>query len=229
MAHRYWEKPYMSCLSIRQMNNWTRGKWYLLALGLAFAAQSLFTNQPFRPPVPAAWSPESRLNVGIGLLLAAVACSAWATFQPTPSRSDAENAATLRPSVLDALRAARPTNYVAPALIASCYFVSLVLYLVVGESSWVRILWLAGVIILLISQRPVTAIRSDRERIKWWEWWLVTAVTAIGFSLRYWRLTEIPSHIDNDVALMGTYSLDFIRNSYANWIGVVENGHMTAC
>jgi 4-amino-4-deoxy-L-arabinose transferase-like glycosyltransferase len=193
-------------------------------VGLALAAQCVFTGQPFKLPVSNTWSPTLRDNVGIGLLLAAIACFAGATLESGSTESERDRSAGIR-SIASVLRAARITDWIGPVLAASCYLASLGLYLAVGENLGVQLLWLAGIVILLISQHPILAIRSDPMQIKWWEWWMVTAVTAVGFGLRYWHLTEIPSHVDNDVALMGWYSLRLIQTGQTNWFGMLASDH----
>ena len=196
----------------------------VVALGLALAARFVFTGQPFQPLSLEAQNPGLRQNVGIGLLLAAIACSAGVALLSAVNKQDDESDAGARLR-LDARRAVRQINWRGPIVAADCYVASLVLYFVTGESLAVRLLWLIGIVVLLISQRPLLAIRSDSDRVAWWEWWLVTAVTLVGFGLRYWRLTEIPSHVDNDVAVMGTYSLDMLRTGQANWFGMAGSQH----
>ena len=196
----------------------------ILALGLALAARSVFRGQSFLFLSVKTWELGLRQNVGIGLLLAATACSAGVALLSASNQQKSEWDARTS-LLLDARRAVRQINWRGPIVAADCYVASLVLYLVMGESLAVRLLWLAGIAILLISQHPLSAIRSDSEHIAWWEWWLITAVTLVGFGLRYWRLTEIPSDVDNDVAVMGTYSLDMLRAGQANWFGMALSQH----
>jgi len=206
-------------MSIQRTDHRTQNWAILLALGMALLAQSAFTAEPFKLSGWDAWTREQRQSVGVGLMLAAIGCSAWAASRfwkderpderPQPSSRPAEHA----------------TQRIVLAVALGCYAVSLGLYVAIGEGLIVQVLWLAGLAALLLSQQPVSAIKADLQRIEWWEWWLVTAITAVGFLLRYWRLTEIPSHVDNDVAVMGTYSLEMIQSGQTKWFGFASSDH----
>jgi 4-amino-4-deoxy-L-arabinose transferase-like glycosyltransferase len=206
-------------------SNWRlRVVGIVLALGLALAARSVFTGQSFLFLHAEAWEPGQRQGVGMGLLLAALVCSVGVALLSVANAQESESDAGMY-LPLDARRAIQQINWLGPALAACCYVASLGLYFAGGESLAVQLLWLAGLAILLISQHPLSAIRSDPQRVAWWEWWLITAITLIGFGLRYWRLTEIPSHVDNDVAVMGSYSLDMIRAGATKWFGMASSDH----
>ncbi len=206
-------------MSIQRTSLRTQNWAILLALGLALIAQSAFTAEPFKLPGWDAWTLAQRPSVGAGLLLAAIGCSVWAASR---FRKDERPDERTQPS---SQPVERTTHRVALAIALGCYTVSLGLYVAIGENLSVQVLWLAGMAALLLSQQPVSAVKANPQKVEWWEWWLVTAITAVGFFLRYWRLTEIPSHVDNDVAVMGTYSLDMIQSGQTNWFGFASSDH----
>jgi hypothetical protein len=107
-----------------------------------------------------------------------------------------------------------------------CYVLSIFLYLITGENGLVQLLWMAGVGLLVIPLWLQSRGKSTGDKIPTWEWISVGIISLIGFWLRYWKLTEIPSHVDNDVALMGTYALKLINSGQYNWIGFSNSGHL---
>jgi hypothetical protein len=54
------------------------------------------------------------------------------------------------------------------------------------------------------------------------------ALTALAFVFRAWELRDIPSHVDNDVALMGVFSSRLIREGSYRWIGPSGSMHLLA-
>ena len=197
-------------------------RWMILAaLALAFAAQYVFTGEVFtRFRDSNTWQWEPGYTLAATLLLAAMVCGGWALSQSAQQDSPVETSITAsdigpHPSDWDWLIGA-----------GGCYGLSLLLYLSTGENIWVDGLWCASIGLTLIPLwRRARAMRDAKEMV-WWEWALVAALTVIGFGLRYWQLTEIPSRVDNDVALMGTHALELIRNGNYNWIGFSDSAHL---
>jgi hypothetical protein len=84
----------------------------------------------------------------------------------------------------------------------------------------------AGIGFLLIPLWLQLKDGPQAERIAAWEWMVVGIISLIGFGLRYWNLTEIPSHVDNDIAVMGTYGVGLIHAENYNWIGDSDTQHL---
>jgi len=109
-----------------------------------------------------------------------------------------------------------------------CYLISCFLYLLSGENILVEGLWLTGIGILVIPLWRHGRAVSPREPIDLLEWGLVILITLTGFGLRYWNLLAIPSHVDNDIALIGTSSLKLIQSGNYHWIGPSDSGGLLA-
>ncbi len=110
----------------------------------------------------------------------------------------------------------------APAAIA--YLLSIAVYLVMGETSVVRWIWLLSIALLLVPlwrQCTLTALRS----IAPWEYLLVVIITFVAFLLRYTDLDTLPLHVDNDISIMGLRSRQLIENNDWRWVGMAWTIH----
>jgi hypothetical protein len=205
-------------VSLRTWHERSRGVALLLAVGLAFAAQYLYTGEVFtrfRNSNSWDWLPD--YSLATGLLAAALACAMWAFFphkKALDNHSDQILPAAPRPKTLWLWMA------------GGCYLLALGVYLVTGENPVVQALWLAGVGCLILPLWRLARNEPTDSPIAAWEWGLVAVITAIGFGLRYWNITEIPAHVDNDVSLMGTFGLRLINAGQYNWIGFSDSGHL---
>ncbi len=206
--------------------NPSRAQGALLALALAFTAQYLFTGEVFTRTIESdtwVWTPS--FTWGVILLLAALACFAWATFGQQLNGVAGEAAAVPsgeRGEVQLGLIGKRDMRFFVAAGIA--YLASLVIYVLWGESWRVQLFWVLGIGLLIV---PLwRRLTSAPHRAVRWEWALVVGITAIGFLLRYWRLTEIPDQIDNDLGLMGNYARLLIQHANYNWVGYSASQHL---
>jgi len=197
--------------------NWLRFIGVLLALGLALAAQCLFTQQPWTLPTPASWNDGMRFNAAIELLLAAMvvfAVTMWGTARP-PEQTVPESLEESRPK--KGLRA------LGPYLAAGCYLLAMFAYFAFGENDLTRWLWLGGIAILVLAQMPPRRALVEwvkQNRADWWEWALVAVIILAGFGLRFWRLTEIPSDLEGDISSIGLQSLEVIEKPNLRWFTV---------
>ncbi len=201
----------------------------LAAVVFAFTAQYLFTGEWFthniHTPVwvwnsdPEAWVWAPRHSLAVGLLLLALGCAAWAARREAPRQPD-DSTAGQNGEALD-----KPRWYWLAGA-GGCYALSLLIYLAFGENLLMQLAWAAGIGLLVIPLWRRAGSQTESPPIAMWEWALIALLTGIGFFLRYWRLTEIPSHVDNDVALMGTFGLDLIQNGNYNWVGFSASEHL---
>jgi hypothetical protein len=191
----------------------------LLTLILAFSAQFLFTGEVFTHFQDSnTWNWTSNFFFATILLIAAAGCAIW-TFLPRTEGDDKKVSATLQN--IDR----RSRVWLIAAVCA--YLLAQVIYLVRSENALVDVLWLAGIAFLIIPVWIKNKSVLDQQNIPAWEWGLVAAITVIGSLLRYWHLTEIPSHVSNDVALMGDVTSKLINSGNFNWIGSSsETGHL---
>ncbi|MBI5952815.1 MAG: glycosyltransferase family 39 protein [Chloroflexi bacterium] len=191
----------------------------IIAVISALAAQYLFTGEIFTHQKNSnTWVWETKYTFAVLLLVLAAACSAWATFRREKAKLEDETT----PLLDDGIRRRRIWLVAA----GGCYLSSILIYLTTGENSWVRMLWMAGIALLLIPFWMQTWGKPDGRRIPTWEWLLLSLIVLIGFGFRYWKLTEVPSHVDNDVALMGTFGVDLIEAENYNWIGYSNSEHL---
>jgi len=192
----------------------------LLAICTGLAAQYFFTGEVFTHQRNSnTWEWTTNFSVGLILLLMATGFAIWASFSrdKTVVIDDGIRFLTDEP------RGRRVWMIIAGV----CYLLSILIYLFSGENNLVRWLWMAGVGFLIIPLWLQSKGSSTAEdKVSTWEWILVGVISLIGFGLRYWKLTEIPSHVDNDVALMGTYALDLIYAGNYDWIGYSLSEHL---
>jgi 4-amino-4-deoxy-L-arabinose transferase-like glycosyltransferase len=193
----------------------------LVALGCALVAQYLFTGEVltrFRDSQTWAWRPEFTVATAllVGAVLAASRVGRWpvAGAGGTAPRLGWPELATLAPSIL-------------------LYALGLGVYLRSGETALVDAVWGAAIVGFLV---PLAA-RSWRGRPRtgrpvgraiWLQWGAIGLLTALAFGLRYWNLEEIPSHVDEDVALMGVHAFDLLERGDHRWIGASTSSHLLA-
>jgi 4-amino-4-deoxy-L-arabinose transferase-like glycosyltransferase len=189
-----------------------------IALVLAFAAQYLFTGEVFtRYRDSNTWEWQPQYTIGSLLLLAALGCAAWA-LAPYSLPQAAE-----KTSVTNNLN-----RYYKIAIGGGlvCYVLTLAFYILNGEDTLVRWLWVAGMGALVVPLWLESRTHIDSVRLLWWEVGLAGAITVLGFFLRYWQLTEIPSAIHHDIPLMGEHALRLIESNNFNWVGFSTSAHL---
>ena len=193
----------------------------LAALCLGLTAQYLFTGEIFTHQNNSnTWEWTTNFSIASAMLLLAIGFATWAAFPRY--KLEAEAVETVNFS------AGKPYGKRVWLIVSGAsYLLSILVYLLKGENNLVRWLWVAGIGFLVIPLWLQSKGNSAAEnKISTWEWILVGIISLMGFGLRYWKLTEIPSHVDNDVALMGTYALDLIKNGNHNWIGYSASQHL---
>jgi hypothetical protein len=164
----------------------------LAALVLGWAAQYFFTGEIFTRQMDSStsqWLPK--YNLALMLLFYSAGLAAWATFP----RDKAQNEQTSPMHIFTDGVWSRRVWLIASGV---SYLFSILLYLIAGENGWVQLLWVAGIGFLVIPLWLQLKGGPQKERIAAWEWMVVGLVALIGFGFRYWNLTEIPSHVDND-------------------------------
>lgn len=193
----------------------------VFALCLGFVAQYFFTGEIFtRLRDSNTWVWEPRYTLATILLIASMICAGWALTRPIDT-SELEPASVAEPQPLTFIRT---LYFLIPA--AGCYVLALGIYLIIGENLAVRLFWSASIALAIVPLWFQRTAEPDTNRIRLWEWGLVGVITLIGFGLRYWRLTEFPSHVDNDVARMGLYGLELIEEQNYNWLGFSNSEHL---
>ena len=155
---------------------------------------------------------ESSFRLGVLCLGAAILLAMFAAARPGVSA--AAGASRLRP-VRRAISAAG----------VACGVLAAVLYAVSGESLAVEILWAAGTLLFLFSfSRSRGTIEGSAEGdARWWEVALLFALAALGFALRYVRLTDWPAELDADFGSVGLQVVALINSPH--WIGVGDGNH----
>lgn len=203
----------------------------LSALALAAAGQYLL-NQPDH------WSPLlARLplalygqpTLAIGLLLAGALIFALAAPGLAPATTGRAAAAA---DFVD-----HPTRWARPLFIASLlsYAFSVGLFLLAGESGWVRAGWLAGIGLLIASQTPWGAARTlpSRWRRDWRSYGLPMLLLLAAAGLRLYRLGELPQDLHGDMASHGLQALALLAGQVEGivalgWADIPMTGFLPA-
>jgi hypothetical protein len=193
----------------------------LVALCLGITAQYLFTGEIFTHQLDSntwVWTPS--YSLALVMLLLAIGFATLAAYSRENIEAETSDAIYLNKDEPN-------RNRIWLISSGACYMLSILLYLFVRENNLVRWLWTAGIGLLIIplwlKSKCGTTIG---DKIPSWEWILAGIISLIGFELRYWKLTEIPSHVDNDVALMGTFGLKLIDAGQHDWIGFSLSEHL---
>ncbi len=189
---------------------------------MCFAAQYLFTGEILtRLKDTIAWEWLPRETTGVLLLLLAVVLAAW-SGRPDPDEA--------QPSVYVPHRIGR-FAVGACGLAVALNVAAIGLFVLSGESSAVRILWVLSVcsLILPLLLHGFNRVRLSSANAEGWARWegpALLALTLIGFLLRFYRVTEVPEHADNDVALMGVHTLRILESGDPRWLGLAESDHL---
>ena len=246
----------------------------LLALAAALVARLLLEGHHSMTPLLARWPMLSSLSLGCGLLLGAMflfgliapglATASVPSRQPrpraTPSRESQPDARIVRPAWMkrepQAQRRAAswqwlPTLLLLAALVG--YAASLVLWYRQGETLVVRLCWLAGIVLLLLSQfrwsdgrmvnwsvsrlvnwsRPTDqeTKRPSDQKTKIIELALVALILTATFALRFYRLEVLPFDMHGDMASHAFQARELLYGTErviwkAGWAGIPMLGFL---
>ncbi|MEI2690610.1 MAG: glycosyltransferase family 39 protein [Anaerolineae bacterium] len=177
------------------------------ALALAYAGQYLLNQpdhwSPLLALLPVAHFGQPTLAIGLllaGALLFAVAAPALEIGRTTRGAAGAA-------SPFDD----HPTRWSRPLFLAALlsYALSAGLYLLEGESAWVRGLWLAGIVLLVASQTPWDAARAlpAHWRREGRSYLLPGLLLLTAAFLRFYRLGDLPQDLHGDMASHGLQAL----------------------
>ncbi len=115
-----------------------------------------------------------------------------------------------------------PWLYTAAGL--ACYIISLALYWQQGETPAVRMWWGASLLGLLAALvRPHAQVRG--ASFPFWEFILLSAITLVGFGVRFSELTAVPFNIDVDLGIMGFLSRLLVDNHDWRLVGMAPTMH----
>lgn len=168
-------------------------------------------------------SPNSRLSIGLLLILAAaVLFGWWARPYEALGGSQAnlpETGKELGPWY--GLVIGKRSLLLAAV---SVYAVTSILFVVAGEGTVVRLLWLAGMLLFLAAFVDFNRVRrwhiGSLSREDGMDILLLGIITAAGFAMRFWRLTEIPSFVHGDIASQGLQALEILHSDHPTWFSV---------
>ncbi len=175
----------------------------LVALALAVCSQQILAHST-------ANTAQARQQIlGIAVMIVAMALFGWAAPRP-PDRGSAGAGERTR------WLGNRPWAYLAAL---GAYALSLLLTLATGENAVVRLLWGAGLVLFVIAHfdewRWPQFSRQDG-----WDLLVLAGIIAVGFILRYWRLDQIPSYIDGDVASEGLQAIKLLSDPNPAWFSI---------
>jgi len=191
----------------------------LLAVGAlvtAFVAQFLFTGEAFtRMRDSNTWVWTTRHTIATLLVILAVALTAVVTRLYDAGAGPAFAASRL---------GGRAVGWSA-SLGAGFTAFGIALFLRQGETAVVHLLWI-GALVSFVTPLLLSRDSVEPERWRPWESLSVLGLTALGLFLRVYRLTELPEHIDSDVALMGVQTRRMMERLDGRWFGQAPSEHL---
>lgn len=187
----------------------------LAATALAVAANRLLSGEWFTrflaaPAVGWSW----RETIGCLCLVLAVVAAVRA-FRPSASDKPGQHRAPPAPPDAPLRRLWWP---------AALYLAANVAFVLVDEGLVVHLLWI-GAVIALVAPHLRRLDTSDFWPIPFWEYCLIALIGLGAFTIRYVDLTELPLHVDNDVAIMGLFSKRLLADANHTWIGMAPTNH----
>lgn len=194
--------------------------FYLLAFGLALASNYLFTGEwltRFDDVSSYVWG--WRQSLGSGLLVASVVVAAWCFGRRDDFEAGAVASAEAGSEGMVGLKCWQDWLGLAPSLV--CHGVATWLYVTKGESSLVRWLWLASVVVLLAPYVRKSRM-TDFGKFQFWEYGVLALIAAAAFTMRYVDLVKIPYHVSNDTAIMGLFSRQMLEAGDGRWVGMAQ-------
>jgi hypothetical protein len=185
----------------------------IVAVGLAYFAQTFldqFTAFGLHLKVQALYIDSEAQRQWVAVLIFVIAALLW-TFTTTAGAKDPS------PGQVSQVDCSLQPAVGSPIQIVGTFFTvaSIFLYVVMGETSLARWLWLAGLISFLASlwvrnRSGETPLREESPAFRWFHVLMLTALLALAFFLRVYRLYEIPLDLSTDMASVGLGARDYL-------------------
>jgi 4-amino-4-deoxy-L-arabinose transferase-like glycosyltransferase len=115
-------------------------------------------------------------------------------------------------------------------LVASIIFslIAIFLFISLGESTFIQILWIISLIVFILSQVPwqntnrvLHPLAEESPRFKWHNWLIFGLVLGVAFWLRFYQLATLPEDFHGDMGSIGLQTRDFLVGNYhsifINW------------
>jgi 4-amino-4-deoxy-L-arabinose transferase-like glycosyltransferase len=232
-----WSLPDLTIDQIRKIAYSLTGPF--LAILLAYLAQGIFgsitgdrgaLNWTWLIALPVG----SRLWLGAGVYL--ISMVIWIFTAPTVysiSTALAQQSSTNAPT-----RRYHPLRFASLLLSICLYFVSILLFITVEENSFIRALWLAGLIFFIVSQVPWPRFpqnphpdAEESPRFRWQNWLVLALILGVAFWLRFYQLGVIPADLHGDMASYGQQARDFLLGQQHNifdygWADIPMMGYL---
>lgn len=190
----------------------------LIALVFAYTAQGVFNSTgggtAFRNSIWFMRMPESsRLWLGAGVYL--VAMVIW--FFSAPSIQISGAVISHSDPITYQQARYQPVRFFLLLASIGTYLISVLLFLMDGETGFIRGLWGLGLICFILSQIPWPRIHTtshpdaeESPRFRWQNWLVLTVILVVGFWLRFYQIATIPDDFHGDMASHGQVARDFL-------------------
>jgi 4-amino-4-deoxy-L-arabinose transferase-like glycosyltransferase len=188
----------------------------LLAVALAYFAQTFLDQQNGDGlHLPINWfslSSESQI-LGVACFIYFVAALIW-IFTTTDRETDASHSQILNRVKTETPSSQNNKNSMQfagnPMQIVSIFFTvsAMFFYVAFGETSLVRWLWIAGLILFLVSlliknKFDTAELREESPAFRWVHVLILLSLLILAFCLRVYRLYDVPLDLSTDMASVG--------------------------
>ncbi|MGD0004635.1 MAG: glycosyltransferase family 39 protein [Anaerolineaceae bacterium] len=215
--------------------------WPLFAILLAYLAQAIL-NVTLGDGITLNWDwlnalPESS-RLWLGVIIFLVSMVIWMFTSPNiPVVS--EKIAQLRNFTIKSTRY-NPIRFC--LLIGSIiiFLISILSYIEFNETASIRILWVLGLILFILSQVPWPALfhyshpnAEESPRFQWKNWVILALILGVAFWLRFYQVSTLPDDIHGDAASFGLQVRDIMQGNDPNlfdigWADIPKIGFLPA-
>jgi len=225
-----WMLSNFSMVQIRKVASFLA--WPLFAILLAYLAQTIF-NVTRGDGITLNWDwlnalPESS-RLWLGVIIFVISMVIWMFTSPTIPGVNGK-IAQLKTFKISSTRY-NPIRFC--LLIGSVIImvISFLSYIEFNETSFIRVLWVIGLILFILSQVPLPALSQqlhpnaeESPRFQWKNWVILALILGIAFWLRFYQVGTLPEDLHGDNASYGIQARNFLLGNDPN---IFDNTSMT--
>jgi 4-amino-4-deoxy-L-arabinose transferase-like glycosyltransferase len=213
----------------------------LLALLLAYMAQSIFNVSRGDGIIPNwAWLNTLPVNsqLWLGSIIFLIAMVLWMFTSPTKPAVSEKTTQIKNSITLSTVH--KPFRFLLLVVSIIIFAFSLLLYIQYNDTAAVRILWVIGIILFVLSQVLWSGLSKNTQpnaeespKFRWKHWVILAIILGVAFWLRFYQVDQIPVDIHGDAASFGLQVRDYLLGNEARlfdigWADIPRIGFMPA-